>query len=167
MTNKKTFKFQLSTLVVIALIAMLSVACKNKVTASANLSAESETEEVINGAENIVDNKDAVVDNKDAVDNKDTVKIVEGTFVSGDFKATVKGSEITIEYKDEYGRQGPFVIKAEGTTPIKAKNIRYGFNFTINGAKFLATDATPNYDANGKLAAIVLSGYGQVKAVKF
>ena len=162
MTNKKTFKFQLSTLVVIVLIAMLSVACKNKVTASANLSAEAGTEEVINGAENIVDNKDAVVDNKDAVDNKDTaddtVKIVEGTFVSGDFKATVKNSEIIIEYKDEYGRQGPFVIKAEGTTPIKAKNIRYGFNFTINGAKFLATDATPNYDANGKLAAIVLSG---------
>ena len=33
--------------------------------------------------------------------------------------------------------------------------------------KLLATDATPNYDANGKLAAIVLSGYGQVKEVKF
>ena len=167
MTNKKTFKFQLSTLVVIALIAMLSVACKNKVTASANLSAEAGTEEVIHGTEVVVDNKDAVVDNKDAVDNKDTIKIVEGTFVSGDFRATVKNSEIIIEYKDEYGGQGPFVIKAEGTTPIKAKDSRCGFNFTRNGAKFLATDATPNYDENGKLAAIVLSGYGQVKAVKF
>ena len=148
MTNKKTFKFQLSTFVVIALIAMLSVACKNKATAPANLSAEAGTEEVIGGVE-------------------DTFKIVEGTFVSGDFKATVKNSQITIEYKDEYGGQGPFVIKAEGQSPIKAKNSRFGFNFTINGAKFLATDATPNYDANGKLAAIVLSGYGQVKEVKF
>ena len=47
MTNKKTFKFQISTLVVIALIAMLSVACKNKATAPANFSAEAVTEEVI------------------------------------------------------------------------------------------------------------------------
>ena len=167
MTNLIKRKGLLTLMAVVVMVAMMSVACKNKVTASANLSAEAGTEEVINGAEVVVDNKDAVIDNKDSVDNKDTVKIVEGTFVSGDFKATVKGSEITIEYKDEYGRQGPFVIKAEGTTPIKAKNSRYGFNFTINGAKFLATDATPNYDANGKLASIVLSGYGQVKEVKF
>ena len=47
MTNKKTFKFQLSTLVIIALIAMLSVACKNKVTAAANLSTEAGTEEIL------------------------------------------------------------------------------------------------------------------------
>ena len=161
MTNKKTFKFQISTLVVIALIAMLSVACKNKVTASADLSVGAGTEEVINGAEDNVDNKD-VVDDKDAIDNKDTVedtvKIVEGTFVSGDFKATVKNSQITIEYRDWFGGQGPLVIKAEGKTPINAKNSPIdGFNFKINEKILLVTDATPNYDANGNLSSIAFT----------
>ena len=188
MTNKKTFKFQLSTLVIIALIAMLSVACKNKVTASANLSAEAGTEEVIGGVEteepssgagDITDNKE-VTDNKDAADNEnkgdadnkdivDDKKAVynEGVFYNKDFTATVKNGQITIEYKDLFGGQGPLVIKAEGKTTIKAKNSRYGFNFIIDGVKFLATDATPNYDTNGDLVSIVFSGYGQTKVVKF
>ena len=140
MTNKKTFKFQLSTLVVIALIAMLSVACKNKVTAAANLSTEAGTEEVVGG--------DIVYNNKD-------------------FKATIKNSQIAIEYKDAFGGQGPLVIKAEGKSEIKAKNSDKGFNLLIDGKPFLATDATPNYDANGNLSAIVFSGYGQTKAVNF
>ena len=140
MTNKKTFKFQLSTLVVIALIAMLSVACKNKVTAAANLSTEAGTEEVVGG--------DIVYNNKD-------------------FKATIKNSQIAIEYKDAFGGQGPLVIKAEGKSEIKAKNSSKGFNLLIDGKPFLATDATPNYDANGNLSAIVFSGYGQTKAVNF
>ena len=140
MTNKKTFKFQLSTLVVIALIAMLSVACKNKVTAAANLSTEAGTEEVVGG--------DIVYNNKD-------------------FKATIKNSQIAIEYKDAFGGQGSLVIKAEGKSEIKAKNSSKGFNLLIDGKPFLATDATPNYDANGNLSAIVFSGYGQTKAVSF
>ena len=140
MTNKKTFKFQLSTLVVIALIAMLSVACKNKVTAAANLSTEAGTEEVVGG--------DIVYNNKD-------------------FKATIKNSQIAIEYKDAFGGQGSLVIKAEGKSEIKAKNSSKGFNLLIDGKPFLATDATPNYDANGNLSAIVFSGYGQTKAVNF
>ena len=141
MTNKKTFKFQLSTLVVIALIAMLSVACKNKVTAAANLSTEAGTEEVVGG--------DIVYNNKD-------------------FKATIKNSQIAIEYKDAFGGQGPLVINAEGKSEIKAKNSSKGFNLLIDGKPFLATDATPNYDANGNLSAIVFGGYnGQTKAVNF
>ena len=140
MTNKKTFKFQLSTLVVIALIAMLSVACKNKVTAAANLSTEAGTEEVVGG--------DIVYNNKD-------------------FKATIKNSQIAIEYKDAFGGQGSLVIKAEGKSEIKAKNSDKGFNLLIDGKPFLATDATPNYDANGNLSAIVFGGYGQTKAVSF
>ena len=164
MTNKKTFKFQLSTLVIIALIAMLSVACKNKVTSSANLSAEAGTEEVIGGAGNTVENKDTI-DNKDVTDNKNTIN--EGTFVNAYFKATVKNGQITIEYKDLFGRQGSLVINAEGTSSIKAKNSIFGFNFIIDGVKLLATAATPNYDANGNLVAIVFSGYGQTKVVKF
>ena len=140
MTNKKTFKFQLSTLVVIALIAMLSVACKNKVTAAANLSTEAGTEEIVGG--------DIVYNNKD-------------------FKATIKNSQIAIEYKDAFGGQGPLVINAEGKSEIKAKNSSKGFNLLIDGKPFLATDATPNYDANGNLSAIVFSGYGQTKAVNF
>ena len=140
MTNKKTFKFQISTLVVIALIAMLSVACKNKVTAAANLSTEAGTEEVVGG--------DIVYNNKD-------------------FKATIKNSQIAIEYKDAFGGQGPLVIKAEGKSEIKAKNSSKGFNLLIDGKPFLATDATPNYDANGNLSVIVFSGYGQTKAVNF
>ena len=140
MTNKKTFKFQLSTLVVIALIAMLSVACKNKVTAAANLSTEAGTEEVVGG--------DIVYNNKD-------------------FKATIKNSQIAIEYKDAFGGQGSLVIKAEGKSEIKAKNSSKGFNLLIDGKPFLATDATPNYDANGNLSAIVFGGYGQTKAVNF
>ena len=140
MTNKKTFKFQLSTLVIIALIAMLSVACKNKVTAAANLSTEAGTEEIVGG--------DIVYNNKD-------------------FKATIKNSQIAIEYKDAFGGQGSLVIKAEGKSEIKAKNSSKGFNLLIDGKPFLATDATPNYDANGNLSAIVFSGYGQTKAVNF
>ena len=140
MTNKKTFKFQLSTLVIIALIAMLSVACKNKVTAASNLSTEAGTEEVVGG--------DIVYNNKD-------------------FKATIKNSQIAIEYKDAFGGQGSLVIKAEGKSEIKAKNSSKGFNLLIDGKPFLATDATPNYDANGNLSAIVFSGYGQTKAVNF
>ena len=140
MTNKKTFKFQISTLVIIALIAMLSVACKNKVTAAANLSTEAGTEEVVGG--------DIVYNNKD-------------------FKATIKNSQIAIEYKDAFGGQGSLVIKAEGKSEIKAKNSSKGFNLLIDGKPFLATDATPNYDANGNLSAIVFSGYGQTKAVNF
>ena len=140
MTNKKTFKFQLSTLVVIALIAMLSVACKNKVTAAANLSTEAGTEEVVGG--------DIVYNNKD-------------------FKATIKNSQIAIEYKDAFGGQGSLVINAEGKSEIKAKNSSKGFNLLIDGKPFLATDATPNYDANGNLSAIVFSGYGQTKTVNF
>ena len=140
MTNKKTFKFQLSTLVIIALIAMLSVACKNKVTAAANLSTEAGTEEVVGG--------DIVYNNKD-------------------FKATIKNSQIAIEYKDAFGGQGSLVIKAEGKSEIKAKNSDKGFNLLIDGKPFLATDATPNYDANGNLSAIVFGGYGQTKAVNF
>ena len=140
MTNKKTFKFQLSTLVVIALIAMLSVACKNKVTAAANLSTEAGTEEVVGG--------DIVYNNKD-------------------FKATIKNSQIAIEYKDAFGGQGSLVIKAEGKSEIKAKNSSKGFNLLIDGKPFLATDATPNYDANGNLSAIVFSGYGQTETVNF
>ena len=140
MTNKKTFKFQISTLVIIALIAMLSVACKNKVTAAANLSTEAGTEEIVGG--------DIVYNNKD-------------------FKATIKNSQIAIEYKDAFGGQGSLVIKAEGKSEIKAKNSSKGFNLLIDGKPFLATDATPNYDANGNLSAIVFSGYGQTKAVNF
>ena len=122
MTNKKTFKFQLSTLVIIALIAMLSVACKNKVTAAANLSTEAGTEEIVGG--------DIVYNNKD-------------------FKATIKNSQIAIEYKDAFGGQGPLVINAEGKSEIKAKNSSKGFNLLIDGKPFLVTDATPNYDAIG------------------
>ena len=140
MTNKKTFKFQLSTLVVIALIAMLSVACKNKVTAASNLSTEAGTEEVVGG--------DIVYNNKD-------------------FKATIKNSQIEIEYKDAFGGQGSLVIKAEGKSEIKAKNSSKGFNLLIDGKPFLATDATPNYDANGNLSAIVFGGYGQTETVSF
>ena len=140
MTNKKTFKFQLSTLVIIALIAMLSVACKNKVTAAANLSTEAGTEEVVGG--------DIVYNNKD-------------------FKATIKNSQIAIEYKDDFGGQGSLVIKAEGKSEIKAKNSSKGFNLLIDGKPFLATDATPNYDANGNLSAIVFGGYGQTETVNF
>ena len=140
MTNKKTFKFQLSTLVVIALIAMLSVACKNKVTAAANLSTEAGTEEVVGG--------DIVYNNKD-------------------FKATIKNSQIAIEYKDAFGGQGSLVINAEGKSEIKAKNSSKGFNLLIDGKPFLATDATPNYDANGNLSAIVFGGYGQTETVNF
>ena len=140
MTNKKTFKFQLSTLVIIALIAMLSVACKNKVTAAANLSTEAGTEEVVGG--------DIVYNNKD-------------------FKATIKNSQIAIEYKDAFGGQGSLVIKAEGKSEIKAKNSSKGFNLLIDGKPFLATDATPNYDANGNLSAIVFGGYGQTETVNF
>ena len=140
MTNKKTFKFQLSTLVIIALIAMLSVACKNKVTAASNLSTEAGTEEVVGG--------DIVYNNKD-------------------FKATIKNSQIAIEYKDAFGGQGSLVIKAEGKSEIKAKNSSKGFNLLIDGKPFLATDATPNYDANGNLSAIVFSGYGQTETVNF
>ena len=140
MTNKKTFKFQLSTLVIIALIAMLSVACKNKVTAAANLSTEEGTEEVVGG--------DIVYNNKD-------------------FKATIKNSQIAIEYKDAFGGQGSLVINAEGKSEIKAKNSSKGFNLLIDGKPFLATDATPNYDANGNLSAIVFSGYGQTETVNF
>lgn len=140
MTNKKTFKFQLSTLVIIALIAMLSVACKNKVTAAANLSTEAGTEEVVVG--------DIVYNNKD-------------------FKATIKNSQIAIEYKDAFGGQGSLVINAEGKSEIKAKNSSKGFNLLIDGKPFLATDATPNYDANGNLSAIVFSGYGQTETVNF
>ena len=149
MTNKKTFKFQLSTLVIIALIAMLSVACKNKVTAAANLSTEAGTEEIINGAE-----KEEVVGGDIVYNNKD-------------FKATIKNSQIAIEYKDAFGGQGSLVIKAEGKSEIKAKNSSKGFNLLIDGKPFLATDATPNYDANGNLSAIVFSGYGQTEAVNF
>ena len=140
MTNKKTFKFQLSTLVIIALIAMLSVACKNKVTAAANLSTEAGTEEVVGG--------DIVYNNKD-------------------FKATIKNSQIAIEYKDAFGGQGSLVINAEGKSEIKAKNSSKGFNLLIDGKPFLATDATPNYDANGNLSAIVFGGYGQTETVNF
>ena len=140
MTNKKTFKFQLSTLVVIALIAMLSVACKNKVTAATNLSTEAGTEEVVGG--------DIVYNNKD-------------------FKATIKNSQIAIEYKDAFGGQGSLVINAEGKSEIKAKNSSKGFNLLIDGKPFLATDATPNYDANGNLSAIVFNGYGQTETVSF
>ena len=176
MTNRKTFKFQFSTLVIIALIAMLSVACKNKVTASANLSAEAGTEEVIGGIEteeptsgagDITDNKDAT-DNKDIVDDKKAV-YNEGVFYNKDFTATVKNSQIAIEYKDAFGGQGPLVIKAEGKTSIKAKNSRVGFNFIVNGAKLLVTDATPNYDDNGNLSSILFdSKYdGQKFTVKF
>ena len=149
MTNKKTFKFQLSTLVIIALIAMLSVACKNKVTAAANLSTEARTEEIINGAE-----KEEIVGGDIVYNNKD-------------FKATIKNSQIAIEYKDAFGGQGPLVIKAEGKSEIKAKNSSKGFNLLIDGKPFLATDATPNYDANGNLSAIVFSGYGQTETVNF
>ena len=158
MTNKKTFKFQFSTLVIIALIAMLSVACKNKVTASTNLSTEAGTEEVIgvSGTEEDTGGVEKAVYN-------------EGSFSNADFKATVKNSQITIEYKDSFGGQGPLVIKAEGKTPIKAKNSRVGFNFIVNGAKLLVTDATPNYDANGNLSSILFdSRYdGQKFTVKF
>ena len=149
MTNIIKRKSLLSLMAVVVMIAMMSIACKNKVTASANLSTEAGTEEVIGGAGNTVEN------------------IVEGTFASGDFKATVKNAQITIEYKDAFGGQGPLVINSEGKTPIKAKNSRYGFNFIIDGVKFLATDATPNYDANCDLVSIVFSGYGQTKVVKF
>ena len=156
--------------VIVIMIAIMSVACKNKVTASASLSAEAGTEEVINGGEDSADNKDAV-DNKDTAN--DTVKIVEGSFVSGEFTATVKGSQITIGYKDWYGGQGPLVIKAEGKTPIKAKNSRFGFNFIIGGinggTRYLVTDATPNYDANGNLTSIAFTSKydGQKLEVKF
>ena len=174
MTNIIKRKGLLSLMAVVVMIAMMSVACKNKVTASANLSAEVGTEEVIGGIEteepisgagDITDNKDAT-DNKDIVDDKKAV-YNEGVFYNKDFTATVKNAQITIEYKDLFGGQGPLVIKAEGKTSIKAKNSRYGFNFIIDGVKFLATDSTPNYDDNGDLVSIVFSGYGQTKVVKF
>ena len=151
MTNIIKRKGLLSLMAVVVMIAMMSIACKNKVTASANLSTEAGTEEVIGGAGNTVEN------------------IVEGSFASGDFKATVKNAQITIEYKDAFGGQGPLVIKAEGKTPIKAKNSRVGFNFIVNGANLLVTDATPNYDANGNLSSILFdSKYdGQKFVVKF
>ena len=151
MTNIIKRKGLLSLMAVVVMIAMMSIACKNKVTASANLSTEAGTEEVIGGAGNTVEN------------------IVEGSFASGDFKATVKNAQITIEYKDAFGGQGPLVIKAEGKTPIKAKNSKVGFNFMVNGAKLLVTDATPNYDANGNLSSILFdSKYdGQKFVVKF
>ena len=151
MTNIIKRKGLLSLMAVVVMIAMMSVACKNKVTASANLSTEAGTEEVIGGT------------------GGDKAEIVEGTFASGDFKATVKNAQITIEYKDAFGGQGPLVIKAEGKTPIKAKNSRVGFNFIVNGANLLVTDATPNYDANGNLSSILFdSKYdGQKFTVKF
>ena len=103
---------------------------------------------------------------------KSSDKIVEGTFVSGEFTATIKDSQITIGYKDWYGGQGPLVIKTEGKTPIKAKNSRVGFNFIIggiNGTRYLVTDATPNYDADGNLSSIAFTSKhdGQKFTVEF
>ena len=164
MTNLIKRKGLLTLMAVVIMVAMMSVACKNKVTASASLSAEAGTEEVVNGGEDSADNKDTA---------NDTVKIVEGSFVSGEFTATVKDSQITIGYKDWYGGQGPLVIKAEGKTPIKAKNSRFGFNFIIGGinggTRYLVTDATPNYDANGNLSSIAFTSKydGQKLEVKF
>ena len=85
------------------------------------------------------------------------------------FAMTVKNGQITIEYKDLFGRQGSLVINVEGTSSIKAKNSIFGFNFIVNGAKLLVTDATPNYDANGNLSSILFdSKYdGQKFVVKF
>ena len=166
MTNLIKRKDLLSLMVVVIMVAMMSVACKNKVTSSANLSAEAGSEEVINGAEDIVDNKD-VTDNKDTTDNKN--KVNDGIFYNGYFKVTVKHPEIRIEYKDWFGGQGSLVIKAEGKSSIKGKNSIFGFNFIIDGIKLLATDATPNYDANGNLVSIVFSSKytGKTKEVKF
>ena len=100
---------------------------------------------------------------------KSNEEIVGGDIVynNKDFKATIKNSQIAIEYKDAFGGQGSLVIKAEGKSEIKAKNSSKGFNLLIDGKPFLATDATPNYDANDNLSAIVFSGYGQTKAVNF
>ena len=166
MTNLIKRKDLLSLMAVVIMVAMMSIACKNKVTSSASLSAEAGTEEVINGTEDIVDNKD-VTDNKDMTDNKN--KVNDGIFYNGYFKVTVKHPEIRIEYKDWFGGQGSLVIKAEGKSSIKGKNSIFGFNFIIDGIKLLATDATPNYDANGNLISIVFSSKytGKTKEVKF
>ena len=173
MTNLIKRKGLLSLIAVIIMIAIMSVACKKKVTQPMDFSV---TEEVINGAEDNIDNnsdsKDAV-DNKDSVDNKDTTdnknKVNDGTFYNGYFKVTVKHPEIRIEYKDWFGGQGSLVIKAEGKSSIKSKNSIFGFNFIINGVKLFATDATPNYDANGNLVSITFSSRytGRTKEVKF
>ena len=166
MTNLIKRKDLLSLMAVVIMVAMMSIACKNKVTSSASLSAEAGTEEVINGTEDIVDNKD-VTDNKDTTDNKN--KVNDGIFYNGYFKVTVKHPEIRIEYKDWFGGQGSLVIKAEGKSSIKSKNSIFGFNFIINGVKLFATDAMPNYDANGNLVSIVFSSKytGKTKEVKF
>ena len=155
---------------VVFMVAIMSVSCKKKVT-HPSISAEAGTEEVINGAEDTTDNKDATNSNGYKVTFKfpeiGEYFIATTSPTASYFKVTIRHPKIRIEYKDFLGGQCSLVIKAEGKSPIKTKNSMLGFNFIIDGVALLATDATPNYDANGNLSAIVFSGYGQTKAVNF
>ena len=172
MINLIKRKSLLTLMAVVFMVAIMSVACKKKVT-QPSISAEAGTEEVINGAEDTTDNKDATNSNGYKV----TFKFPEiGEYFTATasptasyFKVTVKHPKIRIEYKDFLGGQCSLVIKAEGKSPIKTKNSMLGFNFIIDGVTLLATDAAPNYDANGKLVSIVFSSKytGRTREVKF
>ena len=172
MINLIKRKGLLTLMAVVFIVAIMSVACKKKVT-QPSLSAEAGTEEVISGAEDTTDNKDATNSNGYKV----TFKFPEiGIYFTATasptasyFEATVKHPEIRIEYKDFLGGQCSLVIKSEGKSPIKTKNSIFGFNFIIDGVTLLATHATPNYDASGKLVSIVFSSKytGRTREVKF
>ena len=172
MINLIKRKSLLTLMAVVFMVAIMSVACKKKVT-QPSISAEAGTEEVINGAEDTTDNKGATNSNGYKV----TFKFPEiGEYFTATtsptasyFKVTVKYPKIRIEYKDFLGGQCSLVIKAEGKSPIKTKNSMLGFNFIIDGVTLLATDAAPNYDANGKLVSIVFSSKytGRTMEVKF
>ena len=147
MSNNKTLRFKLSTLVVVALIAMLSVACKNKATAS-----------VIDFSEEAIE-----------------VASEEGVYVADNgYKAEVTGSEIKVIYKDYFGGQGDLVIAKEGKTALKAKNSDKGLNLLRDGNvnntavanRFLATEAEATFDGNGNLK-VVFNGYERTLTINF
>ena len=147
MSNKKTLRFKLSTLVVVALIAMLSVACKNKATAS-----------VIDFSEEAIE-----------------VASEEGVYVADNgYSAEVVGDQIKIGMKDYFGGQGDLVIAKEGKTSLKAYNSNVGYNILKDGNVrnavqsniFIATEAEATFEGNGNLK-VVFNGYEGTLTINF
>ena len=163
LTKQNKTKGVLYLVAVAIMIALMSIACKNKATVPVgDFSSEGVSEEV--AAEEVV------------APEETTVQLVYKSDSAGVYGAEIVGSQIKVGYKDTFGGQGNLVISKEGKTDLKANNSSKGYNIlkdgnaynTAESNRFLATEAEAKFDGSGNLTAIVFSGNnGQTYTVNF
>lgn len=173
MTNKRTFKFQFSTLVIIALIAMLTVGCKNKSTAI-DISMDGNNEVYDEAYQESVSDIKNFEGNSYKSGNHSfkkyqgmiyfyTAEVQDNNLIIERYNAaTGEKNGVSDGYPQKYSSVG-----ANGKYTLTHQNpkSKLGYNITIDGEIYLVNGGTAIFDEDG--LTILFTEGGSIREVRF